>query len=282
MTTTERRPIPSDWVTLSRSRGVNQSLAARVRVMWPLLRMWTGRELRARYRQSILSVGWSLVQPVVLLITYGFVLTSVLEIRQEDLPYLSFAWSGLIVFNFMQQASSQGVGSIEDAGPIISRVYFPREVLPLSFVLTAAVDLLIATAVLIIVVAIQMHTVPLQLVALPLVYAVLIALAAAFTTIAATASAYRRDVRHAMPLLLRALFIVSPVMYPVALINKFAPALATLNPMTVLIEATRDIALRGRWPNWGLLAAHGAAAALLCAVALLVVRRSDRTISDVA
>lgn len=282
MTTTERRPPPADWVTLSRTRGVNQSLVARMRVMWPLLRMWTGRELRARYRQSILSVGWSLVQPVVLLVTYGIVLTAVLDIRQEELPYLSFAWSGLVVFNFMQQSSSQGVGSIEDAGPIISRVYFPREVLPLAFVLTAAVDLMIATAVLIVVVAIQLHRVPLQLVALPVVYAILIALAAAFTTIAATASAYRRDVRHAMPLLLRALFIVSPVMYPVALINKFAPALATVNPMTVLIEATRDVAVRGRWPDWGLLGTHGLVAAVLCVIALLVVRRSDRTISDVA
>ena len=260
--------------------GIQQSLARRVVDALPLLRLWTVRELRTRYRQSVLHASWSVIQPAVLLLTYGFVLTSVLDVGHENVPYLTFAWAGLAPFAFVQQSLGQGVGSIQQAGNVISKVYFPREILPLSIVGAAGVDLGITTTLLVVISWVQIGPPSVHLLALVLVDVVLVLWVAGLTVLVAALTVFRRDLLHAMPLLLRALFIVSPVMYSASVLEDRAPVLSTLNPVTVVIQATRDTVIRHRWPAFGPLAIHAAVGALLLVSAILVVRRFERTMSD--
>lgn len=270
----------SDRVIITPRAGIRQSLTKRLVDEWPLLRLWTAREFRTRYRQSWLRAGWSVVQPVVLLITYGWVLVQVLDVGESEVPYLTFAWAGLVPFTFMSQCLGQGVGSIQYAGHVISKVYFPREILPLSVVGAACVDLAITTAILVVAAWVQVGPPTVHLIALVMVNLVLVSWTAALTVLAATATVFRRDLGHAMPLILRVLFIVSPVMYPVTLLEERVPALTALNPLTVVIEATRDVATRNTWPAWGPLLGHLVAGSILLAAALLLVRRVESKMPD--
>lgn len=265
---------------MTAERGVHETLGRRVGSALPLLGLWIRRDLRARYRQSWLRAGWSVIQPVVLLLTYGWVLTAVLDVGDDEVPYLTFAWAGLVVFIFIQQALGVGVGSIQQSRHIITKVYFPREVLPLASVGVALVDLGIMTLILVVLSWVQVGPPTIHLVAIPIIDVVLALWVAGLTMLAATAAVFRRDVVHVMPLVLRVLFIVSPIMYATSLLEERAPAFVSWNPITVTIEATRNVATRATWPNWTLLAIHGVVGVALFLGAVVTVRRFERRMSD--
>jgi lipopolysaccharide transport system permease protein len=272
--------VSEDEVVISPARGIELTVGQRLRTTVPLVATWTLRDLRVRYRQSLLGSAWSLVQPLTILVTYGWVLTAVLDVRREEVPYLTFAWAGMVPFTFFSQALGQGVGSIQQSGPIISRLYFPREVLPLSVVGGALADLAIMTATLVAASWIQVATPDVHLLGLVLVYAVLVAWTSAITLVAAAVTVFRRDLNFAVPLALRVLFIGTPVMYPASLIAESAPWLNRINPLTVVIEGTRTCLYRGAWPDLTLLGAHAAAGCALLAGAFVLLRRLEPRMTD--
>lgn len=274
--------MPSDQVRISPERGIERRIGERLHTVAGLTTTWTRRELRARYRQSVLRSSWSLLQPISILATYGWVMTAVLKVRSDDAPYLSFAWTGLVVFTFFGQSLGQGVGSIQQASAIVSRVYFPREVLPLAVVGGSLVDLTIMIGTLIATVWLQVGPPSLHLIALPLVLVVLTTWTVAATLLAATLTTFRRDLNFAVPLLLRVLFIVTPVMYPASLIDDVSPILVKVNPIAVAIESARDVVYRSQWPDWRLLGVHGLAALVALALVYRVFLRLEPRMADFA
>lgn len=260
--------------------GIQQSVWSRATQVALLLRLWSARELRARYRQSWLRAGWSVIQPLVLLITYGWILNAVLDVREEGVPYLVFAWSGLVPFAFVQQSLGQGVGSIQQAGHIVTKVYFPREVLPLSVIVASLVDLAVTSLLLLVVSWVQVGPPSVTALGVVPVFLVLLLWCVGLTLLACTLMVFRRDIGHAMPLILRALFIVTPVLYPAALLVDRAPLLAWLNPFTVVTEGVRDSLIRTVWPDWKLLGAHLVGGAVVTVIGFAVVRRSEQKMVD--
>lgn len=272
--------MPRDEIVITPSRGIEQSFVERVRDTWPLVITWTMRDVRVRYRQSVLRSAWSLVQPVTILVTYGFILTRVLDIRTDEAPYLTFAWAGIVPITFFSQSLGLGVGSIQQSGSIISRLYFPREVLPLSVVGGAFIDLMIMTSTLVVAAWFQVGRPSPYLLGLVPVYATLIVWTTAATVLASAVTVFRRDLNFAVPLILRVLFIITPVMYPADLIAEAAPWLITANPLAVVVEGTRDAVFRDVWPDMSLLSVHFAAGLIFLVLTFLVFRRLEPRMSD--
>lgn len=272
--------MASEQVRITPRRGIEMTLRERVASTVALTRTWTVREQRARYRQSLLRSAWSLLQPVTILVTYGWVLVAVLDVQSEDAPYLTFAWAGIVPFTFFSQALGQGVGSIQQAAGVVTRLSFPREVLPLAVVGGAAIDLAIMTATLVAVAWIQVGPPSIHLLGLLPAYATLLAWTVAFTVGAAGVTVFRRDLNFAVPLGLRVLFIATPVMYPAALIAATATWLVDLNPLAAVVEATRDAVYRGRWPDLATLGPHLAAGCLAVVGVFALFRRLEPTMSD--
>jgi lipopolysaccharide transport system permease protein len=267
-------------VSIVAGRGVVQSSRQRLSNVWPLLRVWTRRDLRVRYRQSVLSAGWGLIQPVTLLVIYGWVITRVLDVGPEELPYLSFAWAGIVPFTFISQALGQGVGSIQQSGALISRVYFPREVLPFAVVAASLVDLGVMTLILFAVGWIQVGAPDVHVVGLLFVNLVLVVWTLGLTLISASATVFRRDLNYAVPLFLRVLFIVSPVVYSADLLQGRAYGLWAANPLAVVIEGTRDTVLKGTWPDVDLLAIHLGTGTVLLVAGYVMFRRLEPRMGD--
>ena len=263
------------------SEGLQQrSVVARLRTTSSLLRLWIVRDLRARYRFSSLRASWSVIQPVVLLATYGWVFTAVLDVGEEQVPYLSFAWAGLVVYSYAAQCLGAGVGSLLDAGFVVSKVYFPREVVPLAVVGVATVDLAITGTILLVLSWVQIGPPTIHVLGALLALVMMVVLMAATTTIVAALAVSLRDVRHVMPLVVRVLFIITPVMYSIELIEVHGSWLGTLNPLTVAMEAVRDGALRHRWPAFAPLLGYLSASIALCYVAIRFVWRAERSMTD--
>lgn len=269
-----------DSVWILPKRGVDQPFLKRLRATWRLLPMWTRRETRTRYRQSLLGHSWGILQPIALLVIYGWTVTAVLDVAPSKVPYLVFAWSGVVPFAFLSQALTAGVGSLQMAGSLISRVYFPRDVLPLSAVSATLLDLFVMTLILIVVAWVQVGPPTITLVGLVPVYAMLIIWTSALTLFAATVTVFRRDLNHAVPLLLRALFILSPVVYSAELLQDRAYWLYAINPVAVAIEGTRDATLRGAWPDIPLVGTHLLVGAVLLAGCYWMFRSVEPSMGD--
>lgn len=279
--TARRRGVDGDPdVVITPARGVEQTFLGRVTTTWPLVVSWTIRDLRVRYRQSFLRSAWGLLQPITILVTYGWVLTQVLDVRSEEVAYLTFAWAGLVPFTFFSQALGQGVGSIQYAGSIISRVYFPREILPLAVVGGALTDLGIMTVTLVVVSWVQVGHPTVHLLGLVPVYLLLVVWTTAITVAASAITVFRRDLNFAVPLVLRVLFIGTPIMYGADLIARRAPWLTKANPLSVIVEGTRDSVYRGVWPPAGLFGVHLVVALLGLVGAFLLFRRLEPRMSD--
>lgn len=271
----------SKWVTVSPHRGVEQSPLERTRLTLSMLGVWTERELRSRYRQSFLRTGWLLLQPVLLLATYGWVMTAVLDVRSDDVPYLTFAWCGVVPYTLFSQALGQGVGSIIAEAATITKVWFPRDVIPLSVVASSAVDFSVMFGILIAITWIQVGRPTIHLIGVLAPLALLVVWTIAGVLLSSAVTVFRRDLAHVMPVILRVAFILSPVVYPASLLIRQSQLLIDLNPLAVSIEGFRAVVYERAWPNWSLLAAHLVAGMIALVAASVVFRHLEPRMSDV-
>ena len=219
---------------------------------WNLVPRMARQDLQTRYRQSTLQIAWAFVQQIVLVAIFAAFFHGVLKIDGDNMPYLSFVVCGLVPWRYFASAMS-GTSAITDSLGLISKVYFPREVVPLVRVVTAGVDFAIGLVLLVLVCWLQGHPPSVYLVALPVVLLLLVAFTTAVTVVTTVLSVFVRDLSHAMPLLLQAGFFATPIMYPASQIPSSLMFLVNANPMSVVATCMRDIFLAGSWPNWGLL-----------------------------
>ena len=129
--------------------------ATRLATLWPLLIMYSRRQVQLRYRQSALGLSWTLLQPLAIMAIYGFIFTQFLDVDGGGDPYLSMAWSGLTVWMYVQASVQAGTVSLLNDSYMLGRVWFPREIIPLAPVVAGFVDLAMAGLVLVVVVLAQ-------------------------------------------------------------------------------------------------------------------------------
>lgn len=239
----------------------------------------TRQQLHSRYRQSVLAVAWSVIQPLALIGVYALFFRGVLRLDGGDLPYLSFIVSGLVAWRFFSSCVST-LSSISDSLHLISKAYFPREVIPLVHVLVNLIDLGVGLVIMVVIAASQSLYPSITLVALPLVLVPLVLFTAAATILASSVAVFVRDLRHGMPLLLQAMFFATPIMYAPFRVPDGLRWLLNANPIAVVIAGIRDTVLRGVWPTWYILAFHIALAAGCYLVAVSYVRSVEHRMVD--
>lgn len=248
---------------------------------WPLLWTWARRDFHARYRQSGLRTLWSLWQPLSIVTINGVFFYGVLGVDGGGLPYLAFIVASIMVFRYF----STGLGAatvIYDNANMITKAYFPREIIPLSTLVVSLVDLGAMLTILLGVSWAQGIRPGLTLVALPCVLVLLFAFTIAVTLFVCTVSVFVRDVSFLLPMVSQLIFLGSPIMYPITKLPLRVQWVEQLNPISVVAEAVRDVVLRHRWPPWGLLGAQAALWSLLALAALWYVRALEGRMPDVA
>ena len=274
--TTRIRPR-SAWVALD------------LRALWrfrDLLGSFAVRDLKLRYRQTILGVLWVVIQPLLAAGVFGFVFGEVAGLEPEGgVPYFAFALTGFVAWNaFASTLTRTGVSLVSNAH-VVTKVYFPRLLLPLSTSLATLVDLAVGLSVLIGVLATVWHfTGGIQLLLAPLCLVVLLLLALGLGLCATTMSVFHRDAQHLLPLATQLLLYASPVAYSVSHVAERSErweALFMLNPLAGVLETWRCAILGVGEVPWGAFAYSAGASVVVFVIGALVFSNVERKFADV-
>lgn len=262
------------------STAVSPRMRYRLSRTWVLLKILAPREFRVRYRESALDLAWAVITPLVYLAVYGVILTRAFGAEGSCAPYLSSAWTGLVVWTFFSGALGMATSSLISAAPLTSKIYFPREAIPLAEVGVNGLDFAIAFVTIFIVAGLQGIRPSLTVIgAVPVVLMVVVWTCAASIFISALA-VFIRDLTQAVQLLLRVGFFATPVMYVASFLGSLA-WLAVINPIAVGIDGLRRTLLCGLWPNWQLTAVHLIIGSALLVAALFYMRAIEQRLADV-
>jgi ABC-type polysaccharide/polyol phosphate export permease len=265
---------------IERSTAVTPGMGSRLPRTWALLKVLTPREFRVRYRESMLDLAWAIITPLVYLAVYGVILTQAFGATGSCAPYLSLAWTGLVVWTFFSGALAMATTSLILAAPLTSKIYFPRESIPLADVGVNGLDFAISFVTIFIVAGIQGITpTPTVLGAVPVLLMVVV-WTCGISVFASALAVFIRDLTQAVQLFLRAGFFATPVMYDVEFLGSLK-WLAVINPIAVGIEGLRRTLLCGLWPNWTLTAIHLGLGAAVLVGSLYYMRRIEQRLADV-
>lgn len=203
-----------------------------------LLYMLAWRDVRVRYKHTLVGVGWAVAQPL-LTVAVLDVFSRLLGIAPGSAPYPVLALSGLVPWLFLIHALTLCSGSLVDSAALISKIYFPRILVPMASVLGAAVDLVVAASLLPLFLLYYGVHITAALAALPLFLLLLFAIAYAAGLWLAALNVQYRDVANALPFIAQLWFFLTPIAYPAHMIPERWWFVAGLNPMTGMIEGLR-------------------------------------------
>lgn len=268
-----------DPVLSGRSRRAT-SLPGRVRVVAGLIPPLVVREVRSRYRTSALDVAWAVINPAVTLLAYGLILTQAFGAKSECGPYVTSAWSGLVLWMFFATSVTAGSASIVSSASLVTKVYFPREALPLAATGSAMLDLGIGLLTVVALIVIGGSGLTLYSPAAVLPVLMLVCWTAALSVFLGAVSVFAHDTLHLVQLVVRVGIFVTPVFYGAEMLPSGLAWLEVVNPVAVSIEAFRSFALCGRAPDWRLLLVHTAASVCALVGSVLYVRSVESRIAD--
>jgi len=218
-----------------------------------LLRNLVVRDLKVRYRNSVLGVLWSLLNPLLMTLVFTVVFTLMIP---SDIPnYPVFFMCGFLPWTFLSSSLNGATGSIINNSNLIKKVYFPRDILPLSDVLANLVQFLVALLVLFAMVYVFQMKFTLAVLMLPLIILTQVMFVAGLALLLSTANVFYRDTQHILSVVLQAWFFLTPIFYPITVLPESAEILGftldiqlwvrRLNPMASLIASYRDVVYRG-------------------------------------
>jgi len=205
--------------------------------------------VKVRYKHSVLGVSWAVFQPLSLMLIYTIVFSEIAGIQGEGHPYAVFALAALLPWTFLSTALSGSANALVSHAHLVTKVYFPREIIPISYVVAAFFDFGVAGVLLLAFMLFYHVPLTIHLVFLVPVIVILILLVGALALILSAIQVRLRDVGVALPLLLQLWMFVTPVVYPIRAVPKQWRRLYELNPMVGIIENWRHIVLKGEMPN---------------------------------
>jgi lipopolysaccharide transport system permease protein len=246
-----------------------------------LLYFFIWRDVKVRYKQTVIGAAWAVIQPLMTMVVFTIFFGKLAQMQSNGLPYQVFSYAGLLPWTYFSTALANATATVVEQQRVITKVYFPRLVLPLSAVFSGLVDFAIAFLVYI-PLQLYFHIFPTRsIVFLPvfLLLAILTALAVGLWLSAL--NAIYRDVRYVMPFLLQFWMFASPVIYPVSQVPARWRALYGLNPMAGVIEGFRwSLTGTGRPPGM-LFAISVGMVLLLLYGGLVYFQKMETTIADV-
>lgn len=242
----------------------SRTLVARFATLYryrELMWMLAWRDIRARYKHSLLGAAWAVMPPVAMMLIFAFVFGQVVQVDMQKLtgdptlPYSLFAFSGLVPWMFFANGLTGAIGSLVVNRPLVTKIYFPREVFPLSAIIGASVDFLIAS-VISIGLAICLHFWPngweyqpnWTVMLIPIVVAVQMTFMAGLALLLSMANLFYRDVGFLSRPIIQLWMFVTCVVYQLEATAGWKRVIIQLNPMTPIIRAYRDCLISGRSP----------------------------------
>jgi lipopolysaccharide transport system permease protein len=246
-----------------------------------LLRTLSIHRINVRYRQTLLGVAWAVLQPLLMMVIFAVVFSRFAGIASEGAPYALFAYVALLPWTFFATAVTTATGSLVSHTQLITKVYFPREILPLTYIVAGLFDFSLGLVALAVLMAWFHAPITTAIFYVPFLIGLLAAFALAIALVLSVLQVRWRDVGMAMPVLVQVWMFVSPVIYPLSVVPDAWRPLYLLNPVAGIINSFRDVLLRGQAPDPVPLGYAIVVTALTLPLAYQVFKRAEATMADV-
>ncbi len=288
------RTIPIEVDTLLPDAGSNPEIteicpssgwaSLQLRALWEyreLLYFLAWRDIKVRYKQTALGAAWAVVQPVVTMVIFAIIFGQLARVPSDGIPYPVFSYCALLPWNYFSTAFSRSSSSLVGNAHLISKVYFPRLVIPISSLLAALIDFAIAFLVLVGLMFWYGIVPTAGILWLPVFMVMAVATALGVGLWLGALNVQFHDVQHLLPFLGQVWMYATPVVYPASLIPEQWRLLYWLNPMVGVVEGFRW-ALFGQAGNpGGMMLASVAVMVVLLVTGAFYFRRMERTFADV-
>lgn len=245
-----------------------------------LLFQLTQRSIKARYKQSIIGYAWVLINPLAQLLVYTFVFSIIFKFPTNNIPYPVFLFAGLLPWIYLQNVLTSATTSLVDNSDLIRKVYFPREILLYSVILSKSVDFIFALSLLFVFMFI--YHIPIELTALYIIplFIIQVILMSGLSLIFSAFNLFYRDIQYLVSLLLMLWTYLTPVVYALSLVPKDFVAIYKLNPMVGIIEGYRSALFNLPFDNgtiyWSLIFSI-----IIFLIGYIFFKRSERVFADI-
>jgi lipopolysaccharide transport system permease protein len=241
----------------------------------------TKRDIKVRYKQTVLGGLWAIIQPVFTMIVFTLFFGRLAKVPSDGIPYPIFVYAGLLPWTYFANALSVSGNSLVGSANLITKVYFPRLIIPASASLAGLLDFFIATFVLGVLMIHYQFLPAVGLLLFPVLVALTFLCAVGVGLWLSALNVQYRDIRYAIPFIIQLWMFVSPVIYPVSMVKEKYQWLLALNPMGGVIKAFRA-SLLGHMPiDWFLLGISSAIIIFLFLSGMYYFRRMEKTFADV-
>lgn len=274
--------VPHLVIEPNRSR-----LAFDLRDLWryrELFYFLTWRDIKVRYKQTALGAAWAIMQPLFNMLIFTLLFGKLAGLPSDNIPYPLFAFAGLLPWTFFSNAISNSGNSLVGSSHLITKVYFPRLIIPAASVLAGLVDFFFAFLVMAVLMVIYQVPLGINILLLPLLIFLTTLLAFGVGMWLSALNVRFRDIRYVIPFLIQFWMFATPIIYPASMMpERYRPYLA-INPMTGVIEGYRVALLggvNGASINWQSLGVSIAIALVVLVYASYDFRRMEKTFADI-
>lgn len=246
-----------------------------------LLFTWAMRDFKVRYSQSVLGAAWAILQPLALMVVYSVLFSVFIQVPTDGIPYPVFAYTAILPWTLFANSLNSAIPSLVSNMNLVSRIHFPREILPLSAIIVCMVDFLIASSIFVLMLLFYRIPVGLAVLLVPLVLTIQVVLTFGISLLASAVNVLYRDVRFVIPLALQIWMYLSPIIYPVNLVPERFRSFYLLNPMATLLDTYRRLILFNQMPDWPYLGLAALVSVSLAIVTYRYFKRAEREFADV-
>lgn len=246
-----------------------------------LFAIFVWRILKVKYQQTAIGVGWAVLQPLLLMAIFTVIFGVLARLPTGGTPYPLFVMSGLVVWQFVAQSFQNATVSIVMNAPLVTRIYFPRVLLPSSTIAASFLDLLCGLAVLAVLMLWYGVGPSIGFVFFPAALVLAVATVLGLSLWLGALYVPYRDIGHLLPFLIQIWMFLSPVIYPLSLLPPKYQLLYAINPIVVVIETSRWAFAGGRAPDAAMVAVSVCVALILLVSGLWFFRRHEGTFADI-
>jgi lipopolysaccharide transport system permease protein len=255
-----------------------------LRAVWQyreLLYFLIWRDVKVRYKQTLIGAGWAILRPLMTMVVFTMVFSKFAKVPSDGLPYPIFAYTALLPWQYFSQAFGHSGGSVVSNANLVRKIYFPRLIVPIAAALAPLVDFALAFVILLVMMVWFGIAPTVGVLALPVFLLLAASTALAVSLWLSAANVRYRDVRYTIPFLAQIWMYASPVAYPVSLVPEKWRFLYSLNPMVGVIEGFRWALLGKQSPDFEVMVVSAIIVLMLLFGGLVYFKRTERTFADV-
>lgn len=246
-----------------------------------LLYFLAWRDVKVRYKQAMLGAAWAVIQPLLTMIIFTLFFGGLARVPSDGIPYPLFSYCALVPWTYFAGTVSQAGNSLIGNSNLITKIYFPRALLPAAAALGGMVDFLVSS-IFLVVLMVYYHVRPgWNLLLLPFFIGGMMVLAFGISMLLAALNVRYRDVKYAIPFLIQIWLFITPIIYPTSFLPQRFQRVAALNPMAGIVEGFRACLFAQRHMNFGLIGVSLIVTLLVLLWGALYFRKTERTFADI-